>query len=160
MLHHSFIKGWQWDSRVIEGCQISDSVAELLRDKLKNLPRDVLLGLQICSVFGIQIEQRIIDFIKDFDGDNSVDINAGLKAVLELGLVEMSTNNAFKFSNDLLAESALDLIEEDDRSKLLQKLASSLIKNATAANEFESVIYVAGRLLLGEYCSCQECLCS
>lgn len=44
-------------------------------------------------------------------------------------------------------QSALDLIEVEDRSELLQKLASSLIKNATAANEFE-VIYVAGRLSL------------
>jgi ATP-dependent RNA helicase DDX31/DBP7 len=104
MLCHSFIKGWEWDSQVIEGCKISDSVAELLTDKLKNLPQDVLLGLKICSVFGIQIEKRILDFIRDFDGEDTVDINAGLKAVLELGLMEMTTNNAFKFSHDLVAQ--------------------------------------------------------
>lgn len=60
-------------------------------------------------------------------------------------------------------QSALDLIEVEDRSELLQKLASSLIKNATAANEFESVIYVAGRLslvvllLFYQCCSYAQC---
>jgi predicted ATPase len=146
MLCHSFTKGWEWDNHVIEGCQISESVAELLTHRLKNLPQDVLLGLKICSVFGIHIEQRILDFIRDFDGEDTVDINAGLKAVLELGLIEMSSSsNEFRFSHDLVAQSTLDLIDEEERSHLLQKLASALIRNASAANEFESIIFVTGK---------------
>eukprot|EP00804_Cyclotella_cryptica_P014082 CCRYP_021190-RA/>CCRYP_021190-RA protein AED:0.03 eAED:0.03 QI:0/1/0.85/1/0.83/0.71/7/1221/1474 len=148
ILNHSFCKGWEWEMEEIEACPISESVAELFTFKLKNLPPDVLLGLQICSVFGIQIEHRIINFVQDFDGDDSVDIIAGLKAVLDLGLVEMTrSSNVYKFSHDLIAQAAFDLIEDNERSQLLQKLASALIKNASDANEIESVVFVAVDLI-------------
>eukprot|EP00804_Cyclotella_cryptica_P007759 CCRYP_001367-RB/>CCRYP_001367-RB protein AED:0.13 eAED:0.13 QI:72/1/0.83/1/0.6/0.5/6/0/1635 len=148
ILNHSFVKGWEWEMEEIEACPISESVAELFTFKLKNLPPDVLLGLQICSVFGIQIEHRIINFVQDFDGDDSVDIIAGLKAVLDLGLVEMTrSSNVYKFSHDLIAQAAFDLIEDNERSQLLQKLVCALIKNASDANEIESVVFVAVDLI-------------
>ncbi|KAL3802092.1 hypothetical protein HJC23_010848, partial [Cyclotella cryptica] len=148
ILCHSFVKGWEWDSEVIEGCPISDSVAELFAFKLKKLPPDSLFGLQVCSIFGTYIDQRLINFVKDFDGENSVNINDGLKVALDMGLVEMAGNmNVFKFAHDIIAQAAFDLIQEEERPYLLQKLAAALIRNATAANELDSVIFVAVDLI-------------
>jgi ATP-dependent RNA helicase DDX31/DBP7 len=105
ILCHSFVKGWEWDSEEIEGYPISDSVAELFVFKLNKLPPNALRALQICSIFGSQIEPRIINFVQDFDGDQTVDITVGLKVAEELGLVEMiGTANVFKFAHDIIAE--------------------------------------------------------
>eukprot|EP00804_Cyclotella_cryptica_P013328 CCRYP_005112-RC/>CCRYP_005112-RC protein AED:0.18 eAED:0.18 QI:308/1/1/1/0.83/0.57/7/3885/795 len=149
ILRHSFDKGWEWEHEVIERCPISDSVAELLVFKLNKLSSNVLSALQICSVFGIQIEQRIINFVQDFDGDQTIDITDGLKVALELGLIEMTrTTNAFKFAHDIISQAVFDLIRDEERSVLLQKLSSALIRNALAANEIDFVVFVAVDLII------------
>jgi ATP-dependent RNA helicase DDX31/DBP7 len=104
ILCHSFVKGWEWSNEVIESCQISDSVAELLTFKLKDLPDHVLLALNVCSFFGIQIDKHTINFINDFDGTGSVDIVSGLKVALETGIVEMVGPTTFKFVHDLVSQ--------------------------------------------------------
>eukprot|EP00804_Cyclotella_cryptica_P015426 CCRYP_008072-RE/>CCRYP_008072-RE protein AED:0.22 eAED:0.22 QI:0/0.83/0.85/1/0.83/0.71/7/53/1353 len=143
ILCHSFVRGWEWDSEVIESCPISESVAELFTFKLKKLPSDVLLGLKICSIFGTQIDPRIINLVHDFDGDKTVDINSVLSAASEHGLVESTgTTSMFKFSHDIIAQATFDLIPEEERSQLNQNLATALIKNALAAYEIDLVIFV------------------
>lgn len=78
LLAHSLVKGWEWDCDVIDSYPISDSVAELFIMKLKTLPKDVLMGLQVCSIFGNCIQQRVIDLVHDYDGDQSADLKSGL----------------------------------------------------------------------------------
>ena len=46
-----------------------------------------------------------------------------------------------------LRQAAFDLIPQGKRSQLLQKLAAALIKNATAANEIDLVIFLAADLI-------------
>jgi hypothetical protein len=105
ILCHSFVKGWEWDNETIEACPISDSVAELFTYKLKSLPAADVLGLQICSIFGIGIEQRTISLLKGYDGDDSVDIGAALQAAIEEGLVEAhGSSKVYKFAHDMIAE--------------------------------------------------------
>jgi predicted ATPase len=104
ILCHSFVKGWEWDSEVIESCPISESVAELFTFKLKSLPNDALVALQVCSIFGIQIDKRIITLIQGYNGDQSVDINAGLEAAIELGVIETAGPSTFKFVHDLIVQ--------------------------------------------------------
>jgi ATP-dependent RNA helicase DDX31/DBP7 len=104
ILCHSFVKGWEWDSEVIESCPISESVAELFTFKLKSLPNDALIALQVCSIFGIQIDKRIITLIQGYNGDQSVDINAGLEAAIELGVIETAGPSTFKFVHDLIVQ--------------------------------------------------------
>ena len=108
ILCHSFVKGWEWDNEVIENCPIWESVAELFTFKLKTLPDEALVGLQICSIFGIIIDQHTINLIQNYDGDDSVDINVGLKAATELGLIETAGSpNSFKFAHDLILQVRL-----------------------------------------------------
>jgi ATP-dependent RNA helicase DDX31/DBP7 len=103
ILCHSFVKGWEWDSEVIESCPISESVAELFTFKLRTLSDKALMGLQICSVFGIYVDQRIINFIQGYDGERSANISVGLHAATELGLIEAAGSpNDFRFAHDLI----------------------------------------------------------
>ncbi|KAL7520379.1 hypothetical protein ACHAWX_005315 [Stephanocyclus meneghinianus] len=112
ILTHSFVKGWEWDSEAIEGCPISESVAEMFTFKLKMLPPDVLRALKICTLFGIHMEKRIIDYVHDFDEHENVDIHAGLEVALKMGLVEIaSTTNSFKFAHDIIAQVTVMVVK-------------------------------------------------
>ena len=103
ILSHSFTFGWKWDSQVIENCTISESVAELFSFKLKTLSKDHLLGLKICSLFGVRIEQPIIKLLEGYDDDTSVDITSGIEAAVELGLVEQ-VGVSYKFAHDIISQ--------------------------------------------------------
>ena len=123
ILRHSFVKGWEWDSKMIESCPISSSVAELCAHKMKNLPINALLGLKICSLFGIRIEQRIVDLIEGYDGEHSVDINDGLKVAVEFGLMETRVgSNVYIFAHDIIAQVSYRLIIPQQHTMSIQKL--------------------------------------
>ena len=105
ILCHSLVKGWEWDSEAIETCPISETVAELFTIRLKSLSEDVLIGLQVCALLGIRIEQRTINYLQGYDGDNSVNINVGLKAAAEQGIVETcGSSGDYKFTHDIIAQ--------------------------------------------------------
>ena len=105
ILCHSLIKGWEWDSEVLESCPISDSVAELFSFKLRTLSEDSLVALQVCSIIGTQIDERIIGFLQDYDGDHNVDMRAALKDASDLGLIETSGSPAvYKFAHDIISQ--------------------------------------------------------
>jgi ATP-dependent RNA helicase DDX31/DBP7 len=57
ILCHSFVKGWEWDSDVIESCPISESVAELFTFKLRTLS---MFGIRnLCRSAHNQLHSRI-----------------------------------------------------------------------------------------------------
>ena len=58
LLTHSLTRGWEWDEDSIDIFPITASVAELFAFKLRRLPKGILLGMQILSIFGTQIDQK------------------------------------------------------------------------------------------------------
>eukprot|EP00970_Alexandrium_tamarense_P009155 scaffold1803_cov195-Alexandrium_tamarense.AAC.31 len=146
LLTHNFVRGWEYDSDLIDVCPITESVAELFTAKLRRLSEEVMLGLQICSCFGSQVERRVIDFVKDYDGESSVDINAAIDVAVSEGLVER-TGQIFLFAHDMIQQAAFDSVKEDDLAPLLRKLAASLIKNSSAVKQTESILFIAVDLI-------------
>ena len=125
---------------------MTDSVAELYAFKLKRLPDDILRGLQILSVFGSQIDQRVLSFLANYDGEDSVDIAAAIDAGLKEGMIEQAANLII-FAHDLIQEMAIGLLTGDELVSLLSKLAEAIIKNASKAGKLESVLFVAVDLI-------------
>jgi len=141
LLTHSFARGWEWDADSIDICPMTDSVAELFAFKLRKLPSDILLGLQIVSCFGFQVDQHIISYVADYDGVSSVDIATAIDVGLSKGLVERA-GQLVSFSHDMIQKATIDTIDEDHLTTLLSKLAAALIKNATAVGDLDSVLFV------------------
>jgi len=144
LLMHSFARGWKWDADSIDICQITDSVAELFAFKLRRLPQDILVGLQILSCFGSQIDQHILSFVMDYDGEDSVDITAAIHVAVIEGLVERAAH-LVSFAHDMIQKATIDSIGDDALVSLLRKLAAALIKNSSTANELDSVLFVDKR---------------
>ena len=146
LLTHSFTRGWEWDADSIDICPITDSVAELFAYKLQRLPKDILLGLQIISCFGSQIDQKVLKFVADYDGEDSVDIAAAIQVALSEGLIEQAAH-LVSFSHDMIQKATIDSIPGDDLVLLLRKLTSALINNASASDELDSMLFVAVDLI-------------
>ena len=146
LLTHSFSKGWEWDADSIDIFPITDSVAELYAFKLRKLPKDILLGIQILSCFGFQIDQQILNFVVDYDGEKSVDLTLALQVALSEGLIERA-GHLISFTHDMILKATLDSIREDDLIPLLRKLIRALIKEASSSGSLDSVLYVAVDLI-------------
>ena len=146
LLTHSFSKGWEWDADSIDIFPITDSVAELYSLKLQRLSKDVLLGVQILSCFGFQVDRQILDSVVNYDGNDSVDMNAALQVAVSEGLVERA-GHLISFTHDMILKAAMDSICEDDLVSLLRKLITVLIKESSATGSLDSVLFVAVDLI-------------
>lgn len=130
LLTHTFARGWEWDADSIE-----------FASKLRRLPKHVLLGLQIVSCFGTQVDQHVLNLVQNYDGENSVDIPTALNVAINEGLVERAAH-IFRFSHDLIQKATIDSILEDDLVPLLRKLIFALEKKASANNSLDSILFV------------------
>ncbi|KAL7430231.1 hypothetical protein ACHAXH_004516 [Discostella pseudostelligera] len=146
LLTHNFTRGWEWDADSIEIFPITESVAELFALKLRRLPKDILLGLQIVSCFGCQVDEHVLRLVHHYDGDNSVDIPAALNIALNEGLVERAAH-FFSFAHDLIQKATIDSIREDDLVPLLRKLIAALAAKASQPDSRESVLFVVVDLI-------------
>ena len=146
LLTHSFDRGWEWDADSIDICPITECVAELYAFKLQRLPKNILRGLQILSLFGSQIDQRVINFVADYDRGESVDIAVSIQVASKEGLVERAAQ-LVSFSHDMIQKATLDSIQALDLVLLLRKIAGALIRNASTADELDSVLFVAVDLI-------------
>ncbi|KAL7427037.1 hypothetical protein ACHAXH_001319 [Discostella pseudostelligera] len=156
LLTHGLTRGWEWDEDSIDIFPITESVAELFALKLRRLPKDILLGLQIVSIFGTQVDQQIVDLVKNYDGEDSVDLSAALNVAQIEGLIERAAN-FISFAHDLIQKATVDSICEDDRVPLLRKLISALIKEASATNSLDSVLFVVVDLINRIGCNLISC---
>jgi len=146
LLTHNFTRGWEWDADSIEIFPITESVAELFALKLRRLPKDILLGLQIVSCFGCQVDEHVLRLVRHYDGDNSVDIPAALNVALNEGLVERAAH-FFSFAHDLIQKATIDSIREDDLVPLLRKLVAALAAKSSQPDSRDSVLFVVVDLI-------------
>lgn len=109
LLTYSFTRGWEWDADSIDILPITDSVAQLYAFKIRKLPKDTLVGMQILSCFGSQVDQHVLSFVANYDGRNSVDMNATLKVAMSEGLVERAAN-LYCFTHDLIQKATIESI--------------------------------------------------
>ena len=156
LLTHSLTRGWEWDEISIDIFPITENVAELLAFKLRRLPKETLLGIQIVSIFGTQVDEHIIDLVKNYDGEESVDISTALKVAQSEGLIERAAN-LINFSHDLIQKATFDSIHDDDRVPLLRKLISVLIEEATITHSLNSVLFVTVDLINRIGCNSISC---
>ena len=146
LLTHSFSKGWEWDVDSIDIFPITDSVAELYSFKLQRMSKETLLGIQILSCFGFQVDQQVLDFVADYDGEASVDMSNALQVAVSEGLVERA-GQLISFTHDMILKAAIESIHKDDLIPLLRKLITVLVKEATVAVALDSVLFVAVDLI-------------
>ena len=106
---------WIWDDEKISSEQISESVSELLAQKISSLPEERQRALQIASCFGTSISSAMVYSLSDeveyhFFGRE-------LECAYNEGFVEkVAPSGDFKFAHDRVREAVyFGQIREEDR---------------------------------------------
>ncbi len=127
---------WTWDDEVIDLQMISEGVAELLARKLRQLPKDILQTLKICSCLGSQVNRSTIRRLDS--GNLPFSLLESLDAAVNEGLMEKAFH-LYRFVHDILKESVYNLIPESGRMNLHKKLGLTLIKYSEDISEVASI---------------------
>ena len=135
---------WIWDEITIDLQMISEGVVELLTNRLRHLSHDVIETLKVLSCIG----QINVATIKLLDSGQFVpDMLEALESAAQEGIVERA-GPIFAFTHDMLQESTLNLIPEDERQLLRKKIGKSLVEapNTDVANNADLCILAVDQI--------------
>ena len=124
---------WVWDDTSIDLQMITESVAEFLTEKLKQLPSDVIKTLNVVSCFG----QVTLSTVRLLDlGQFVTNMMESLEVAMEEGIIERA-GPVFAFCHDMLQESTYNLIPIDERKALHKQIAMSLVQDPEVSENAE-----------------------
>jgi predicted ATPase len=108
---------WIWDVEKIESEQISESVSELLAQKISSLPKERQTALKIASCFGTSISSDVVSSMSAV-ADYSF-FGRELECAYSEGFMERDVSSGgYKFAHDKVAEAAYGQMKEEDRNRL------------------------------------------
>ena len=137
---------WIWDEITIDLQMISQGVVEMLTNRIRHLSLDVIETLKVLSCIG----QINVATIKLLDSGQFVpDMLEALESAAQEGIVERA-GPIFAFTHDMLQESTLNLIPEDERLLLRKKIGKSLVEvpNTDVSNNADLCILAVDQMNL------------
>lgn len=94
--------------------EISDDLLILLMKEMKDLPVNLLLGLQVASCWGSCIKYSIASIISK---ELNIDLVNVLKQVSNRGfMIDISEKSLFRFTHDKIEQAAYEIMPEQQVS--------------------------------------------
>jgi len=164
---------WTWDiDKIVAETNVSDNVAALLERKIKDLPIRLQLILQVAAHLGFCFEVAVLETVlfetidkqgeDPFANDDKVSaagirqvhrekIEKKLQNAVNLGLIELSGDNSYKFCHDRVQEAIREMVPVGKERQTMQaKLGSQLYKMARAGHDEKILFLAADQLNEGE----------
>jgi len=130
---------WVWDDTSIDLQMITESVAEFLTEKLKQLPSDVIKTLNVVSCFG----QVTLSTVRLLDlGQFVTNMMESLELAMEEGIIERA-GPVFAFCHDMLQESTYNIMPISEKQMLHRKIALSLVKDQEVSGNNAAMFMLA-----------------
>lgn len=108
---------WVWDAEKIGSEQISESVSELLAQKISSLPKERQAALKIASCFGTSISSALVSSMSE--AADYFFFGRELACAYSEGFMERDVpSGGYKFAHDKVAEAAYGQMDEEDRFRL------------------------------------------
>ncbi|BAQ61185.1 serine/threonine protein kinase PrkC [Geminocystis sp. NIES-3708] len=131
---------WQWDIVNISAQNITDNVAELMIDQLKNFPKNTQSLLKLSSCLGNKFDLLTLSIISEKSLEKileelTIAINYGL--IVLLPSEEKINNYQFQFLHDRVQQAAYTLIGEDEKPKIHLKIGQLLLQKYTELEQEE-----------------------
>jgi len=127
---------WSWDLNTIRAKGYTDNVADLMVGKLKRLPIETQLALQLLACLGNRAEFALLEIVSEQSSD---EMHARFWEATRTGLVFCS-GNAYWFLHDRVQEAAYSLIPQDSRANAHLRIGR-LIAAATPPDKLEEKIF-------------------
>ena len=145
--HH--LGKWTWDIANIATLDIAGNVVDFMTKKLKELPEDCLLLLEIAACLGNIFDLKTLSLIarKTAAETASVlwpaveeEIIVPLNEEYRLVIDDEDFGVAYKFLHDRIQQTAYLLIDDNKRKALHLKIGKELYQDATEAQKNETLI--------------------
>ena len=108
--YDSSIDEWRWDLDELE----SKSAAELMNNKLEQLPSEVRRTLEVAACMGNIIDDSALLIILD----NRELVASSLDQAADAGLLVCSQDHGYKFAHDRIRQAILTLLDDPDQFRL------------------------------------------
>ncbi|OJJ15985.1 hypothetical protein BKI52_35010 [marine bacterium AO1-C] len=150
LLTYSFKKqSWEWDIQRIQQRKITDNVAELMTDKVSNLPEDVQKTLKIAACFGNKFNLNEVAHIQKTTPEN---VFKSLWVAISAGYVNSPGNHLsasaldqsdlqieqaqFTFAHARIEQAIYGLLSLPEQEQLHQKIGQLLYEKQGASDDF------------------------
>ncbi|MFN8673910.1 MAG: AAA family ATPase [Candidatus Sericytochromatia bacterium] len=132
-------KLWKWNYEKIKVIKVSDNVVELLVNKLKNIPVEILKVLQFSACLGNIFNTKMLEIISDKDFNY---INNILLKAINLGLI-CNLDNSYEFSDDLNKKNIIKEFDSENKNNLFfQFLHDQILQAVYSTIDNEEVIKI------------------
>lgn len=162
ILKPSDSSAWAWDLEQAEkSTEPTSNVIDLMKSKLKKLPYDVCLTLQLMACLGSTFTFRVFHLIVDEFYNNPLHVDPTKLAVqpldqrkpeeclqlcVEQGLIVAHRRHSYRWIHDKLQEAALSLLPSDSLP-IVQFRIGNLLRQNLSSVEIESSVFVVAALL-------------
>jgi len=117
-------RGWYWDIKEVNQLQATDNVAQLMLNKLNNLPLAAQEMLKIAACLGHNFEFLDLQLVTAKDKKQ---VLIELHPALQAGIILRRKNNYY-FVHDRVQEAAYSLIDNEEKKKLNLEIGRTLLE--------------------------------
>lgn len=140
---------WQWNLERIKNSQITDSVVELIANRISKFPQNTIETLKLASCIGSQFDLVTLSTVcKRNLRDTYSDISVALKEGMILPL-DNSISGGYAFLHDRIQQAAYSLIEEKNRKEIHLRIGKLMISGTDLEKNRRKILDVVNQLNLG-----------
>ncbi|MCP4297948.1 MAG: serine/threonine-protein kinase PknK [Proteobacteria bacterium] len=150
--------GWQWELSQIDARSKSDNVVNLMVTKVKQLPQQTQLALQLASCIGSQFALQTLTLVSD---KTAQAVAADLNEALQVGLIIPMDDDykyiatldeaahmkiKYKFAHDRVQQAAYTLIEPAKRQAIHWQMGQLLLAQIPHDQQDEHIFDIVNHL--------------
>ncbi|MFW6237002.1 MAG: BREX system ATP-binding domain-containing protein, partial [Desulfosudaceae bacterium] len=126
LLKHEAGRGWHWDAEAISRLTITDNVVEIMVEKIRNLPAEVLETLKTAACIGSRFDLEALAQLLDRPLMGILDDVARANAE---DLIRQEGQD-YRFQHEKIREAAYSLINESERPGLHRRIGELMLARA------------------------------
>jgi len=138
LIRHAAETGaWEWDLATIEAQNITDNVAELVIERIRELPAETRDLVQLAACIGADFDIEVLSLASSNAPDRTARLLApAIAADVVLQVTEHERSDGLtqrhRFQHDRVQEAAHDMLADDRRSKLHARIGALLLAKSSA----------------------------
>jgi PAS domain S-box-containing protein len=138
---------WSWKLNRIRARTHTDNVVDLMVGKLKRLPIETQLALQLLACMGNSADLALLEMVSQQSNEET---DGRLWEAIRAGLI-FRTESSYKFIHDRVQEAAYSLIPEDVRSETHLRIGRLLATSISPEKREDAIFEIVNQLNRGSH---------
>ncbi|MEM7059226.1 MAG: AAA family ATPase [Pseudomonadota bacterium] len=146
---------WRWDLATIRSQEITDNVADLVSERLLELPSESLRVVQLAACFGNSFETQVLALAED---RSAYQIAQLLKPAVQADIIRATDDGQsrdgwplrYRFQHDRVQSAAYEALSEEQRSQLHARIGGLLLNRTPGRSIDTWLIEITDHLIAGQ----------